>query len=711
MRVFLAEKPSQGRDIAAVLGCNQKADGCLYNNDTIVTWCIGHLLGLAQPDAYDEKFGKFDLANLPIIPEQWKLIPNPKTKSQLKIVKDCLKKATEVVIATDADREGELIARLVLNSAKYTGPLKRLWVSDLTPKGIKSALNNIFNGSDKDPLYYAGLARQRADWLMGYNYTPAASLVYGSRNTGVYSVGRVQTPTLAMVVARDYEIENFKSKDFFGITGNFENLKADWVVSESAKGDEEGRCLDKKLVQDVVEKCKGKNANVVLADKSLKAKQAPLCLTISELQKKANKIYGYTSKQTLDLAQSLYEKHKAITYPRSSCGYLPTTQKEDVETIFNNLRNTEYQSIIQQADSNFESRVWNDKKVSEDSHHAIVPTTLSNINFAAMTEKEYSIYDIIVRHYLAQFLGDYKYNETIIELECEGEKFKTRGVIPAELGWKKAFAKEDEEKPELKELPKLSKGQILNCQSLEIQNKKTTPPARYTEETLLSAMENCGRKIEDDAASKILAEVEGIGTGASRSEVIETLKNREYIYIKGKNLISTDKGRALINYLPEELTSVIITADWESKLSKVAKGQLDYQEFLKGIEQVIQENLVRITKQQGKIDKVINNPCPKCGAELVRLADKKTGKGFYWMCTNINNETNPCKTFMDDKAGKPVPQKAKATLEKSGHKCVDCGSDIVKRKGKYGDFPSCMGYPKCTTKYYYQEGKPVKKDI
>ncbi|MBK2270180.1 DNA topoisomerase III [Francisella philomiragia] len=708
MRVFLAEKPSQGRDIAVVLGCNQKADGYLYNNDTIVTWGFGHLLGLAQPDAYDEKFGKFDLANLPIIPEKFKLVANPKSKAQLKTVKDCLKKANEVIIATDADREGELIARLVLDNAKYNGEIKRLWLSALDEASIKKALTNLKSNEETINLYYAGLGRQRADWLMGYNYTPAATLVYGSRQSGVYSVGRVQTPTLAMIVARDYEIENFKSKDFYGIVGNFNKLKADWVVPESAKGDDEGRCLDEKLVNEVVNKCKGKNASVILAEEKAKSEKAPLCLSLSELQKIANNKYGYDAKQVLNIAQALYEKHKATTYPRSDCGYLPNSQKPDIQTIFNNLKDTEYQPLIQEADINFESRVWNDKKVGESSHHALIPTTNVNVNTAAMSEQEYNIYDIIVRYYLAQFLGDYKYNETIIELQCEDERFKTKGIVPTEYGWKKAL-NEAKEKADSSELPKLSKGEILSCKALKIEKKKTTPPPRYTDATLISAMKNCGRKVDDKEIKDMLAEVQGIGTEATRADVIETLKDRAYIVKKGKNIISTDKGRALISLLPEELTSVVITAEWESKLSQVAKGNMELDCFIQGIERVIKDNLEKITGQQGAIEKVIDHPCPKCGGELIRFKRKSDNK-FAWLCSNNKNEDNPCKTFMDDKAGKPVPQKPKTTLEKSGHKCVDCGSDIVKRKGKYGDFPSCMGYPKCTTKYYYQAGKPVKKD-
>ena len=703
MRVFLAEKPSQGKDIASVLGCNKKADGYLYNDNTIVTWGYGHLLSLAEPSVYNEKFGKFDLDNLPIIPTEFKLVSNPKSKSQLKVVKDCIKKATEVVIATDADREGELIARLILDDVKYNGSIKRLWLSALDEESIKKALNNIKDGSETINLYYAALGRQRADWLLGYNYTPAATLVYGSYSSGLYSVGRVQTPTLAMIVERDIEIENFKSKDFFGLLGDFQKLKADWIVPESSQGDEDGRCLDEKIIKEVINKCKGKDTQVIECSENAKRESAPLCLSLSELQKIANNKYGYDAKKVLEIAQSLYEKHKATTYPRSDCGYLPTTQKGDIKNIFNHLADDNYKAISELADTTFESRVWNDKKVGESSHHALIPTT-KKADLSLMSDQEKNVYDIIARHYIAQFLGDYQYNETIIELDCEKEKFKTKGIVPTELGWKKAFDKEETQNDAMEVLPKLTKGEVLNCVSLTVQKKKTKPPSHYNDATLISAMKNCGRKIEDASSKEILAEVKGIGTEATRADVIETLKGRSYITKKGKSLISTDKGRALIKNLPNDLTSVIITADWESKLSEVAKGNFSLDDFLAGTLSVLKDNLSKIIGQVGSIQKVVNNPCHECGAELIRRPDKKKGKGFYWMCSNMKRDPSPCKTFLDDKNGKPV-KKEKAIVAKE--KCEECNSDVSLRDGPYGKYWSCTNYPTCKKNYPDTNGSPL----
>ena len=696
MRVFIAEKPSQGRDIANILGCRNRHDGYLEGNNTLVSWGFGHLLQPADPEKYDEKYKKWDIKDLPIIPDVWKLSQNESSKKQLAIVKNCISKASEVVIATDADREGELIARLILGYVRYNGSVKRLWLSALDDASIRKALNNLKDGSETEPLFHAGLGRQRADWIAGFNYTRACSLVYGGYGN-VFSVGRVQTPTLRLVVERDLEIENFKSKDFFGITGIFRDLEANWIVPDSAKGDEEGRCLDQSIVKAVVDKCTGKDANVVEATKKAKEQKAPLCLSLSELQKLANTQFGYDAKKVLDIAQSLYEKHKATTYPRTDCGYLPDSQKADIDKILANLKVCN--EFIDKCDSSFVSRVWNDKKVADSSHHAIIPTTNPKVNLEAITEQERSIYGLIVKYYIAQFMGNYKYNETFIALECEDEKFSTKGIVPTSLGWKSVLGPaKEEDKDDSKELPKVEQGEMLPCKSLKILNKKTTPPSHYTDATLISAMKNCGRKVEDQEAKEMLAEVQGIGTEATRADVIETLKKRAYVAKKGKSIISTDKGREIIKQLPDELSSVIITAEWEQKLLEVAKGKYDYKRFIKEIADLTTKNVEYITGQMGNVKKFVQHPCPKCQSELIRLKSKPPKKGFYWMCSEIKNG---CETFLEDNRGKPtLPKIAKV-------KCPSCGSDLKQRDGKKGKWWGCTAFPKCKSTLPDSRGKPV----
>jgi DNA topoisomerase-3 len=698
MRVFVAEKPSQGRDIANVLGCNNRHDGYLEGNNTVVCWGFGHLLQPADPEKYDPKYKKWNLDDLPIIPTTWKLSQNDSSKKQLAIVKDCIAKADEVVIATDADREGELIARLILGHARYTGPVKRLWLSALDDASIRKALNNLMDGSETEPLFHAGLGRQRADWISGFNYTRACSLVYGGFGN-VFSVGRVQTPTLRLIVERDLEISNFKSKDFFGIVGIFRDITAQWVVPEAAFGDEEKRCLDEAIVKAVVDKCKGKDANVVESTNKAKEQKAPLCMSLSELQKQANNLYGYDAKQILDIAQALYEKHKATTYPRTDCGYLPTTQKPDVQSILRNLKG--YENLVGKCDASFESRVWNDKKVAESSHHAIIPTNNSNVNLSAMSEQEKNVYDIVIKYYLAQFMGNYKYNESFIAIECEKEKFATKGIVPTVLGWKEAIKPTKEDVSDDKVLPKVNQGETLVCNSLKIQNKKTTPPSHYTDATLISAMKNCGRKVEDQEAKEMLAEVQGIGTEATRADVIETLKKREYVTKKGKSILSTEKGKEIIKQLPDELSSVVITATWEQKLSQIAKGKYGYKEFIAEIADLTRSNVELIIGQKGKVKKFVKNPCPKCQNELIRLKSKPPKKGFYWMCSEIKNG---CETFLEDNRGKPTLPKI------SKIKCPDCGSDLKQRDGKKGKWWGCTGYPQCKTTFADAKGNPVIGD-
>ncbi|MGQ4004784.1 DNA topoisomerase III [Francisellaceae bacterium CB52] len=697
MRVFIAEKPSQGRDIANVLGCRNRQDGYLDGNNTIVTWGFGHLLQPADPEKYDLKYKKWNLDDLPIIPTTWKLSQNDSSKKQLAIVKNCIAKADEVVIATDADREGELIARLILGYARYNGPVKRLWLSALDDASIRKALNNLKDGSETEPLFHAGLGRQRADWISGFNYTRACSLVYGGFGN-VFSVGRVQTPTLRLVVERDLEIANFKSKDFFGIVGIFRDIPAQWVVPEEAFGDEEKRCLDESIVKAVVDKCKGKDANVAESTNKAKEQKAPLCMSLSELQKQANIIYGYDAKKILDIAQALYERHKAATYPRTDCGYLPTTQKSDVQSILSNLKG--YDNLVAKCDASFESRVWNDKKVAESSHHAIIPTNNSNVNISAMSEQEKNVYDIVVKYYLAQFMGNYKYNESFIAIECESERFTTKGIVPTVLGWKEAIKPTKEELQDDKVLPKVNQGETLVCNSLKIQNKKTTPPSHYTDATLISAMKNCGRKVEDQEAKEMLAEVQGIGTEATRADVIETLKKREYVIKKGKSILSTEKGKEIIKQLPDELSSVVITAEWEKKLSQIAKGKYCYKEFIGEIADLTRSNVELIIGQKGLVKKFVENPCPKCQNELIRLKSKPPKKGFYWMCSEIKNG---CQTFLEDNRGKPTTPKI------SKIKCPDCGSELKQRDGKKGKWWGCSNYPTCKTTLSDLKGQPQLK--
>lgn len=716
MRVFIAEKPSQGRDIARVLGCHNKGDGYIANQRDVVTWGFGHLLQPADPEIYDEKFKKWNMDDLPIIPEKWKLSPNPKAKAQLKTVKDWIGKASEVVIATDADREGELIARLILGNARYNGSLKRLWLSALDDASIKKALSNLKDGGETEALFWAGLGRQRADWMTGMSYTRAATLLFGGQGN-VCSVGRVQTPTLRLIVERDKEIANFVSKPFYTITADFKQdnsqFQCEWIVPDYAKGDEEGRCLELKYAESVKQKCLKQQGTITQYDTQKKSQQAPLPFSLSDLQKAANNKYGYDAKKVLNTAQALYETHKATTYPRSDCQYLPLSQFEEANSIIQNLSaiNSDYQDLIPHCDSAFKSRCWNDKKVNESSHHGIIPTNNDKVNLANMTQIERNVFDLIVRQYLAQFMGHYVFDETVLVITCVDEQFKAKGVVPLSLGWKQAFLFQKTEKKEKDDnsnmpnkdvqLPVLDKNKAVINEAINIHDRKTSPPSHYTDATLIAAMKNCGRKIDDEEAKKIFAEVQGIGTEATRADIIETLKSRSYIESKGKSLISTAKGKAIIEQLPDALSNITITAEWEQVLADVAKGKNTYTAFIGGIQKTLADNIDVLKKLQGTTHQLVAHECPNCGKGLVRHK-KKQGKGYFWGCSGYKEG---CNTIMDDARGKP---KARAEQITSDIQCPTCQKhNLIQRTGKNKKpYWACSGYPDCKSIFYDDNGSP-----
>ena len=710
MRVFIAEKPSQGRDIAAVLGCTNKGNGCISNDKDVVTWGFGHLLQPADPEKYHEKYKRWNLSDLPIIPETWKLTPNPQSKAQLAIVKGWIDKADEVVIATDADREGELIARLILGHARYKGEIKRLWLSALDDASIKKALDNLKPGKATESLFWAGLGRQRADWMTGMSYTRAATLLFGGAGD-VCSVGRVQSPTLRLIVERDAEIDNFVAKDFYTIVAEFAQndqcFNCDWVIPESAKGDEEGRCLDKKIAEAVKAQCLAKQGEIITYETKKKSQQAPLPFSLSELQKAANNRYGYDAKAVLQTAQALYESHKATTYPRSDCGYLPLTQKPEVTKIIKNLAllDDAYKKLSEHCKASFKSRCWNDKKVGESSHHAIIPTNNTKVVLSNMSEMERNVFDLITRQYLAQFMGNYTYNETVIEIDCAKERFKTKGIIPSQLGWKHAFVADKTSKTKNKKeqiLPALEQSKPVTNTDVTIFDKKTTPPAHYNDATLISAMKNCGRKVDDEDAKKIFAEVQGIGTEATRADIIETLKTRQYIENRGKFLISTAKGQAIIEVLPDVLTNIEITAKWEQILSEVAKGKSNYKDFIGGIQNSLRENINQLKNMPEATHLAVDHHCPKCNEQLVRFR-KKNSRSFWWGCSGYKNG---CDISMDDVDGMP---KARKPIVTSDIECPKCKTHkLIQRTSKYDSvFWACSGYPKCSASFKDHHGKPT----
>ncbi|MBA2710113.1 MAG: DNA topoisomerase 3 [Tatlockia sp.] len=588
MKLFLCEKPSQAKDIAAVLGNLKRAEHCFEGCQLVVTWCVGHLLELAPPESYCPNLKPWRMQVLPVIPKTWNLVPQEKTKKQLKAIGQLLKKAKTVVIATDADREGDVIGREILDYFNYQGEVLRLWLSALDEASIKKALNEIRPGHSTEPLYRAGQSRQRADWLMGMNLTMAVSSLYGVAGQGVLSVGRVQTPTLKLIVDRDLTIENFKSCDFFVLKANWQSLRKEsfWTTFElpDELKDPEGRCANKSVLEEIAKDIETSSGKVIQFSEAKKSTSAPLCLSLSTLQKIASAQFGFSAKETLETAQALYEKYKATSYPRTDCGYLPESQFADVSEILLSLKAIDngIAPLIAKCNVNFKSKAWNDKKIT--AHHGIIPTKNKRVDLAAMSEQERQLYAVIRAHYLAQFLGDYVYLQRQVLVSAGSHQFKGGCNTPLVPGWKEAIVGLDEaleeHSDETSDIPALKDGEPLSLKEACVDSRKSKPAARFTEGTLITAMKSIANYIDDPQLKKILKETAGIGTEATRANILETLVNRSYIKRQGKQLISTAKGRELIQLLPPSISNPATTALWEQVLDAIANGQSEMGDFL-----------------------------------------------------------------------------------------------------------------------------------
>ena len=721
MNVYLAEKPSQGRDIARVLGCNNLVKktkpyiGYMTdNNSTIVTWCLGHLVTCAEPRDYDPKYANWNIDDLPFIPDNWMLAEADTTaaKAQIKVIKQVLKQATNVIISTDADREGELIARLVLFYCGYDGPMDRLWLSALDPLSIKKALAEIKPATVYEPLFWAGLGRQRADFLCGLNYTRCATKIFDGQSIGkrrnIYSVGRVQSPTLRMIVERDREIENFTSKNFYTLkakvlTQKNESFFVDWQTSEDCKYDDSGRCLDFNYINGLADSLKGKDG--IITDFTVEDREVspPLPFCLSDLQKKANTKYGYKAGEILKTAQTLYEKYKATTYPRSDCNYLPTSQFSNTKAIFDALISVDpsIKDKVKLCDPSIQSNTWNDKKVEKSSHHAIIPTMNANVDLNSMSTVERNVYDLIRMLYLAQFISKYKYRHTSITLHSENHCFKTTGNIVLYEGWVALLGRDYKE--ENQDLPLLNFNDRVNIIDTNIESKKTRPPSRFTDATLLNAMKTAGKAVEDEELKKVLQDVAGLGTEATRAEIIDTLHKRNYTEAKGKYILSTQKGKHLIQELPDRLTSVEITAKWEKELDMISKARGSYRSFIEMIENNVRSNIEELKQiQSSSPDGILTTMqateqdffCPDCGGKL-RKFPSNNNKIFWWGCSNF--KAKKCKFSARDNSGRPVLKKSVPEIVKPCPKC--CKGNLVKRtyikKGKEKTFLGCSCYPTC----------------
>lgn len=681
MQLYLCEKSSQARDIAAVLGNGKKGDGCIrIGNNIVVTWARGHLLEQAPPDKYGEQFGKpWRTEVLPVIPQQWKLEVVPDAKAQFRVIRDLLKQATEFVVSTDADREGEVIARELLEYCSYRGPVRRLWLSALDETSVRNALANLLPGEKTARLYDAGKGRGRADWLIGMNMTRVCTLK--ARETGVdelLSVGRVQTPTLAIVVNRDNEIANFVPVPFWQVRAQLEKegkaFSALWQPAEQYS-DAEGRCIHQGAAAAVAQLCSQTAAATVLDVATERKKEPqPLCFSLGSLQEVCSQKWGMGAKDVLGIAQSLYETHKATTYPRTDCGYLPVSMLEELPEVLDAIVKSDASvaETVTLLDRSLRSRVWNDKKIT--AHHAIIPTRRA-FDISRLSADELKVYGLIRQHYLAQLLPQAEMDVTDASFNLGGQLFRTRGRVPVLEGWKALFRKppgsntqdneDDITTPDDNErdmpLPVLAQGDCCRVSGGEAEKKETRAPSPFTEGTLIAAMKNAASLVTDLKLKKILRDNAGLGTEATRAEVIQTLFKRRYLEKKGKTIRSTQLARELIAALPDTLTSPGMTALWEQALDDIAEGRLTLDAFMVKQETWTQHLVNKLRSESLALTAPATPPCPVCRGKT----RKRTGKkGAFFSCirypeckgvVNNNGRRKSAKKTKTRKAEKSEP--------------------------------------------------------
>ncbi len=612
MKLYIAEKPSLGRAIAAVLPTpHNKQPGYIeLGNGDVVSWCIGHLLEQAEPDAYDSAFKSWKLEHLPIVPQQWQLTPKSKTRQQLTVLRKLVKQAQEIVHAGDPDREGQLLVDEVIGYLGVKGEkrdsVQRLLINDLNPKAVQRSLNALRSNKEFVPLSVSALCRSRADWLYGLNMTRAYTIQGGKAGyKGVLSVGRVQTPLLGLVARRDEDIANFTSKDFYEVqafvSGLADKNKGDkfslkWQPSAACEQylDDDKRLLHRPLAENIVARITNQAVLITKVDSQNKKQAPPLPFSLSSLQIEAAKTFGMSAKQVLDICQGLYERHQLITYPRSDSRHLPQEQFSQATYVINAIAGScsQLKKACEQSNSQLRSKAWNDKKV--DAHHAIIPTQ-KTFNLEKLAKGEQQIYQHIARQYLFQFYPEYEYAQTKIEANIQGGLFKTSARTPLITGWKSLYG-ESKKASQEPTLPVIKQGETWHCHDANITDKKTTPPEHFTDATLLAAMTGISRYVQNSDIRKTLKETDGLGTEATRAGIIELLFKRKFLVRQGKQIIATPVGNALIKSLPHCATTPDMTAQWEQQLNAISVKQLNYQGFMSPMNQHL-DTLITEAKQ------------------------------------------------------------------------------------------------------------------
>ena len=618
--LILAEKPSVGKDLGRVLNCHPRGKGFWEGDKYVVTWALGHLVTLAEPEVYDAVFREWKLDYLPMLPDKMKLAVIRQTSGQFRTIKSLLQRndIQEVVIATDAGREGELVARWIILLAGWKQkPLKRLWISSQTEAAIKEGFANLKPAANYENLFRAAVGRAEADWLVGLNVTRALTCKFDAR----LNAGRVQTPTLALIVNRENEINKFVPVKYWNLTAFFPGFTAIW---QDKSGN--NRIFDKQKADDLLLKLKGKNAIVTEVSKKIKSEQPPLAYDLTELQRDANRRYGMSAKDTLHYTQMLYERFKLVTYPRTDSRYITRDMVPTLKLRLQQIAKAGYGRQVEpllRQEINPTSRFVNDARVGD--HHAIIPTEIS-VNTNMLSNDEKKIYDLIVKRFIAVLYPPYRFEQITTLLEIGGEIFRAGGRIVLDQGWRavsSVLKDEDEEEESSRSIPALKQGQNVKATDVKLLAAQTKPPARYTEATLLTAMENPGKFIEDEELRDSIKSG-GLGTPATRAEIIEKLISGFYVERNNKELLPTAKAFELIRLVPETLKHPELTAEWEKRLSKIAAGEDDKDKFIEDIKKSTIDLINRIKASDLKFDiaNLSNEKCPVCGSRMMKFSDK-----------------------------------------------------------------------------------------
>jgi len=621
--VVLAEKPSVARDIARVLKCSKKLNGALEGEKYIVTWALGHLVTLADPEEYDKKYKEWKMEDLPMLPEHMNLVVIRQTGKQYQAVKTQLyrKDVGEVIIATDAGREGELVARWILAKAKCAKPIKRLWISSVTDKAIREGFAHLKDGRAYNHLYDAAVSRAEADWLVGINATRALTCKYNAQ----LSCGRVQTPTLAMIAAREEEIRNFRPKEYYGLTLLAGRNRWTWQDGKSGSS----RSFNRERMEAVKAAAGTGVLTVTSVEKSRKTTMSPGLYDLTELQRDANQKFGFSAKETLNIMQRLYENHKVLTYPRTDSRFIGTDVVPTIKERLKACAVGPYRKIagaLSMKPVKVNKSFVDDKKVSD--HHAIIPTE-QFVQLEHMTNEERKIYDLVVRRFFSVLYPPFEYEQTLMRGEAGGETFTAKGKIVKNQGWKEVYQQEDQEQEEeFQNLSDAEQGSHFHIERVDITQGKTKPPAPFNEATLLSAMENPVKYMEsqDARAVKTLGETGGLGTVATRADIIEKLFSTFLMEKRGKDIYITSKAKQLLELVPEDLKKPELTADWEMKLSRIAEGKLKKEVFLDDIRNYTEEIIEEIKTSGGTFrhENLTNTKCPVCGKRMLAVNGKNS---------------------------------------------------------------------------------------